>query len=63
VRIDPDENHTRLVPTAARSMAVDLSSMAETYEGDVFLVVLATDLVSGAQAVSATRFSLMRPPG
>jgi GWxTD domain-containing protein len=62
VRIDPEENHTRLTPSAARSMAVDLSSMAETYEGDVFLVVLLTDMVSGEQAVSATRFSLLVPP-
>ena len=62
VRIDPEENHTSLIPSAARSMAIDLSSMAETYEGAVFLVVLVTDVISGQRVISATRFTLSRPP-
>lgn len=60
VRINPDDQHTSLEPSARRNMAIDLSSMAETYEGGVFLVVLVIDLVSNRQVVSATHFVLRR---
>jgi hypothetical protein len=61
VRIDPEDDLTGLQSVAHRSMAIDLGSMAETYEGAVFLVVMVTDRTSGESAVSATRFSLIRP--
>jgi GWxTD domain-containing protein len=61
VRINPDDQHTSLQSSARRNMAIDLSSMAETYEGGVYLVVLVIDMVSNRQVVSATHFVLRRP--
>jgi GWxTD domain-containing protein len=61
VRINPDDQHTSLQSSARRNMAIDLSSMAETYEGGVYLVVLVIDMVSNRQVVSATHFALRRP--
>ncbi len=62
VAVAPEQERTSLSPSLSRSMQIDLSSLGETYEGFVFVVVLITDMVSGNQAVGATIFSLRSPP-
>ncbi len=62
VTLAPEQDRTSLDSSASRSMQIDLSSMGESYEGHVFIVVLITDLVSERQAIGATLFSLRRPP-
>jgi hypothetical protein len=59
VRIQTGEQHTSLTPLVRRNIAIDLSGLSMAYSGPVFVVVLATDEVSGRQAVGATRFILL----
>ncbi len=61
ITITPDQDYTRLQPSASRDMQIDLSSLAATYEGPIFLVVFVTDLVSQQQAIGVTLFNLRRP--
>lgn len=62
IAVAPEQERNSLTPSASRQMQIDLSSMGASYEGQVFVVVMVTDMVSGNQAIGATIFSLRHPP-
>jgi hypothetical protein len=61
VRIDPGMLLSGLESSVRRQLMLDLNLMASTYEGEVFVVAIITDAVSGTTAASATRFNIGRP--
>jgi hypothetical protein len=61
VRMDPGVPNSTIREEVSRSVALDLSSLEEDYEGSLFVVVLITDGESEERAVSAARFSLSSP--
>ncbi|MFO7769125.1 MAG: hypothetical protein R6W82_09275 [bacterium] len=60
IRLGSEQDRTSIEARASRSLAIDLGALEGTYQGNVFLVVLVEDKVSGERAVAATRLMLRR---
>ena len=62
IRLGSEQDRTAIEPHAGRSLAIDLGALEASYQGNVFLVVLVEDKVSGARSVATTRLMLRRQP-
>lgn len=62
IRLGSEQDRTAIEPHASRSLAIDLGALQGTYQGNVFLVVLVEDKISGKRAVATTRLMLRRAP-
>jgi hypothetical protein len=61
VKIPSSTYLVSLRPSAVRTFMIDLTEMAEKYEGPILIVILVTDVVGGGNAVTAARFRIYRP--